>query len=100
MNFNKIIQHIDSGNVFSLRVVSFDKSRKTGGEIKFYSELKVSTKKEERESNKNNLISTKKDHYDNATRTCYQCINGVETASLVTFHIFLMLEVNGEKVML
>lgn len=99
MNLKEALDIIDSGEVFSLRIVSFDKARKKGGKIKFYSELKNSTPKGER-TNAPKLQTKFKNHYENSTRTCFQCIDKVETASMVTIHIYLILEVNGEKLML
>lgn len=99
MNLKEALNIIDSGEVFSLRIVSFDKARKKGGKIKFYSELRNSTPKGER-INPPTLQMKHKNHYENATRTCFQCIDKVATASLVTIHIYLILEVNGEKLML
>lgn len=101
MNLKQALQIIDSGQVFSLRVVSFDKARKKGGKIRFYSELKTTHPKEGTiKTPFSNLNSKAKNHFDNSTRTCFQCISNVETSSIVTIHIFLILQINSERVML
>jgi hypothetical protein len=99
MNLTEALDIIDSGKCFSLQCVSWDKSRKTGGKKKFFSELVACTPKNSVPKN-SNYTGAHKNHYDNGTRSCYECIGGVSTASIVTIHINLMLEIDGEKVML
>lgn len=97
MNLDKALEIIDSGEIFNCRWVSFNKRKKTGGKVKFYSQLKNSVPKQERNPQQA-VLGNKVNHYDNATRTFYKCINNEPTATMVTIHIFLILEINGEKV--
>ena len=102
MNLSEALKIIDSGEVFSCTVVSYDKARKKGGKKRFFSEVKVATAKNLIDSKleKKEPKLNKKNHYENSTRTLFQCINKEQTSSVVTIHIFLILEVNGEKLML
>lgn len=99
MNLKQALEIIDSGEVFSLKVVSYDKKRKTSGELKFYSQLCTSVPKQDR-TKMVNTESKAQNHYENSTRNCYRCIEGEPTSAFVKIHIYLMLEVNGERVML
>jgi hypothetical protein len=100
MELTQALKIIDSGEVFSCVVVSFDKARKKGGERIFHSELKVVSPKTKTLLPKKIINQGAKNHFDNFTRTCFSCINGEETAVFITIHIALMLEINSEKIML
>jgi hypothetical protein len=99
MNIAQALEIIESGKVFSLLYVPFDKKKKSGGGKKFRDELMITVPKQERDPIKaKNFVP--QNHKANATRNLYKCIGGEPTAAIVTIHIFLILEVNGEKVML
>lgn len=99
MNLKRALEIIDSGEIFSLKVVKFNKTKNTGGERRFYSQL-VSTKpKHERVGNVPKENGTQ-NHYDNSTRNLYKCIDGEPTSAFVKIHMVHILEVNGERVML
>lgn len=97
MSLAEALDVIESGNIFSCLVVSYDASRKTGGNKKYYEQLvhpkdpNLSAKPSE---------SKAQNHYVNATRNCLVCVDGEPTSVIRKIHIFLLLEVNGEKVML
>lgn len=98
MDLATALKVIDSGEVFSCKVVSFDARRKTGGEIKEYAELVGSRKIAERV--KNPLPTKAQNHFDNGTRNVLICTDGEPTAINRKIHIFFLLEVNGETVKL
>jgi hypothetical protein len=99
MNLKQALDIIDSGLVFSLKVVKYDHRRKSGGELRFYSQLCATNPKKNWEKNVEKAAA-KSNHYDNGTRNCYKCIEGVDTSAIVKIHFVHILEVNGESVML
>lgn len=99
MRFEEALKIIESGQVFTMSYVQFDKRRKTGGKLRQIEA--ISTKSSQTEST---LITEKtagsQNHYKNFTRNFYQCIEGEPTASVKKVHCLLIVEVNGCKVML
>lgn len=99
MNMAQALEIIESGKVVKLLYVPFDKKRKTGGGKKTLEEVVITVPKSERDPSKATEMKAA-NHRKNDTRNFYRCINGVSTSSIVTVHIFLMLEVDGIKIML
>lgn len=92
---------IDTGKTVSLSYVSYDKKRKTGGDLKFLPEVIVTNPKENSGAVQLNPNSERSpNNFDNSTRNFYTCINGKPTSSLRKIHVFLILEIDGKKVML
>lgn len=98
MDLAAVLKIIDSGEVFSCRVVSYDESRETGGEIKVYSELVGTRTKAERD--KNPSTAKAQNHYEHFTRNTLKCIDGEPTGIYCKIHILFLLELNGETVKL
>jgi len=112
ITMSEMLKAMNTGLPFSFSFVSFDKKRKTGGEIKRYKEVVLNadtTNKEttpakvktESQPLKNRVgVSRNPHHFENSTRTFRICVNGCKTATVKKFHIFLVLEFNGKKLML
>jgi hypothetical protein len=103
MNLKQALDIIDSGEVFSLSVVKYDHKRKEGGQKRFYSQVCAVNPKKNWEKTENKPRTNRagiQNHYDNATRNLYKCIDGIATASITKVHIVHILEVNAERVML
>lgn len=94
---------IDTGEVVSLTYVSFDKRRKTGGKKKFLEQAVVTNPRKPKSElsplNKSER-SVSPNNKKNSTRNFRKCINGKPTNAIRKVHVFLILEVNGQKVML
>lgn len=100
LSLQKAIEIMENGKPFSLRVVSFDKKRKTGGHIKFYSEL-IKIKGEGAHNPASDSVSSRNpNNQQNMTRNYYHAINGRETSTVVRVHLYGILEVNNIKVAL
>jgi hypothetical protein len=97
MNLATALKIIESGEIFSCKVVSFDAARKKGGEIKSYSQL-MTSKGDPIEIKPTKSVA--QNHFNNSTRNCSVCADGQPTSMVRKIHIFLLLEVNGQKVML
>ena len=101
LNLQQVLDVFNSGEVFSVRYVSLDKKRKTGGKI---IEMKsVICPKRKPNAPKSTKVSTSngtKNHFDNATRTVQKVADGHVTSAVKSVHIFLILEVNGKKMVL
>ena len=93
---------MDTGEVFSIKFVTFDKKRKRGGALKYYPECKLLKSEPKNNTNTTKSVRAKKstspNHWDNATRNLKVLINGQEMASNKKLHIFLILELNGKRV--
>lgn len=90
MDLKTALEIIDSGQVFSCTVVTYDKNRKKGGQKRFFSQLKIS-KSTIQSTSKVKLKSSNKgvkNHFENATRTCVVLESGMQTSVLVSIHIF------------
>lgn len=96
---------MQTGNPFSIKFVTYDHNRKKGGRIVHYPEAIITqsktTKKKEAQTS---IVPAKKsktvnpNHWKNATRGLKILVNGVESETIRRFHVFLMLEFNGQKV--
>lgn len=105
-----MLEEMNTGIPFSVSFVSYDKQRKTGGEIKKYKEVVLNADttnniegKPEAKSRllgKRDGVSKNPHHFENSTRSFRVCVNGCKTATVKKLHIFLVLEFNGKKLML
>ena len=98
MTIEEMVTLVDSGAACSLKYVSFDLKRKTGGKVKCVPELVVTRQKSER-SKQLDPAAPRSNHYQNFTRNFFTCISGQPTANVTTIHLYLVLEINGIKVM-
>jgi len=94
---------MNSGELFSVLFVSYDKKRKTGGILKKYDQVKLSNPKIDK--NKPARIDgsspvRKANHFINSTRTIRVYKQGIDSGLVKKMHIFLMLQINGKKVIL
>lgn len=105
-----MLKVMESGNPFSIRFVTYDKQRKKGGEVREYPEavlnqreISLESPRKPFDSSDSSITHRKKhqpNHYKNATRALRILINGNKTETIVKFHIFLVLEFNGKKMIL
>ena len=103
IDLKEALSIISSGKPFSIKWVQFDKKRKTGGKIKYMPSMVGSTEETRNkvlEKNTDPLASKSRNHFDNMTRTLLIVIDGLVTNSFRTVHVFLILEINGKKLML
>lgn len=99
--FEEALKIIESGDVVSLKYVTYDHKRKTGGEIRILEQGMITTPKRNRVKTNTNASSTKaQNHYKSFTRNFFVCIDGERTASIKKIHLNFILELNGKKVML
>jgi hypothetical protein len=101
INLKDAMTEMRAGNAFSIKFVSYDKKRNTGGIIKSFPEVKL-IQKVKKETNASNLNSGEKkaNKYANSTRAIKVFVDGMESSTIRKFHIFLLLEFNGKKVYL
>lgn len=90
---------IDTGKKVSLKYVSFDKKRKTGGKIKFFPELVVTNPRENLVPSNKKQSTVPSNNVQNHTRNFYTCIDGRQTSNIRRVHVFLILEIDGKTVM-
>lgn len=101
-----MLAEMNTGRVFSISFVSYDKQRKRGGEVKEYpSAVLLLHEKEPTKPKADNRESsvgcpTTKNYYEHATRAFRVVINGVQTSAIKKFHLFLVLRFNGKKLVL
>lgn len=95
MNLAEALNVINSAKPFDCKWVSYDAKRNTGGKIK--TDKLVIThapihgiKGEQSESKAQN-------HFSNSTRNCYVCVDNQVTSIIRKIHIYLILEINGQK---
>lgn len=103
LSIQDALQIMESGKPFCVRFVSYDKSRKSGGSIKFFSELvttRTASVHHPKLEKRNTPASKAQNHFENFTRNYFLCINGVETSVIKSLHVFGVLEVNGKKLAL
>jgi hypothetical protein len=100
LSLQQAISIMENGKPFSLRVVSFDKKRKTGGKVKFYDELIKVTPDHLPAAVASNSTPRTPNHHTNMTRNYAHAINGRDTAIIVRIHLYGILEVNNIKVAL
>jgi len=100
----EILEHMESGQPFSVSVVSFDKRRKKGGKIKVYPEA-VLTQKEKgdrprtkKEAKAEELQQLRKNphHREHYTRNITILQNGFKTSIIASIHPPLIVEFNGD----
>lgn len=91
---------IKSGQLVSLKFVTYDKRRKTGGKIRFIEEARIRKVNSSEEKASNSILSNSKDpgHFEHSTFAVNTCIDGHATAEVKKIHWFLLLEVNGIKI--
>lgn len=82
MRIADAIKIVKNGGIFSCKVVSYDKSRNTGGKIISIPHAKIS------DVNARNF----------PTANIQLCDGGVLTNRIITIHMDLLMEVNGERV--
>ncbi len=80
---------IYSGEIISLKVVAFDKKRKKGGNVFFYSECKKVFEKEAQAR-----------HYSNFTFDMRLYLNAQPTDVITMIHADLITEINGKSLIL
>ena len=103
LSIQEALKIMESGKPFAVRVVSYDRKRKSGGAIKFYSELvttKTASEFHPKLEKQNTPASKAQNHHENFTRNFFQCINGVPTSCIKSLHIYGVLEVNSIKLAL
>lgn len=95
---------METGKPFSMTFVAFDRARKKGGQIKrVHSAILENANRPKLPSkNKTSATNPKKNpnHWDNQTRAFRHLVDGVPSAGIRKFHIFLLTEFNGEPVYL
>lgn len=101
ISFENAINLLESGKPVTVRYVSYDKRRKTGGKIKDH-QVVITRMKSDRVTPEEARKKSDKaqNHYDNSTRNCFQCIDDEITMSVKTIHLPLMLQINNMDVML
>jgi hypothetical protein len=106
VTIKEMLQEMNSGRVFSISFVSYDKQRRRGGEVKEYPSAVLlrtdnDTIKPKNDNKKGSVgSSTPPKHYEHATRAFRVVLNGVETSAIKKFHLFLVLQFNGKKLVL
>lgn len=100
MDLTDAIRIIDSGNPFDCEFVSYDRHRKTGGEIK-RKHLKKISSSEYKESRHYSASSEKnKSNSDDLTRNFIEMAGDIETSAICKVHLILILSVNGQNLRL
>ena len=106
IKLNEALKIMESGEVFSIQFVTFDKKRKTGGYVKHYPEARLLQKEDKKpvvkkSSSSSTARKTKNpNHWDNATRNIKVIVSGVESSGNKKLHIFLITMFNGKRVYL
>jgi len=109
----KLLEYMDSGKIFSCKVVTYDKNRKKGGTIVEYSEAKQlgagegehipeqrpPTRIEAKRSPNKPGTKRNPNHRKYYTRNIVIYQNGVETAIKRKIHPPLIVEFNGKEVL-
>ena len=100
IRFEDALKLIESGATVKIQYVSLDIRRKTGGKVKEF--VGVVTKPKEQRKTNQSIVSTGKarNHYSNFTRNFFTVLNDRITMDQKTVHLPLILEVNGQKMML
>lgn len=101
IRFEEAIKLIESGSPCHLKYVTYDHKRKSGGEIKEM-EAVCTFKKDTQKSTSatSNLNSKAQNHKDNFTRNFSLVVGDRVTQHIKKVHLYLVLEVNNQKVML
>lgn len=106
-----MLDEMGTGLPFSISFVSYDKQRKKGGELKKYKEVVLNAPPKDKTKNQEISrqtierkeragVSRNPHHFENSTRSFRICVNGCKTATVKKFHIFLITEFNGKKLIL
>lgn len=100
IRFEDALKLIESGATVKIQYVSLDIRRKTGGKVKEF--VGVVTKPKEQRKTNQSIVSTGKarNHYSNFTRNFFTVLNDRITMDQKTVHLPLILQVNGQKMML
>ncbi len=101
----EMIETMEKGTIFSISFVTYDKQRKSGGDIRHYPTCKLTTKAQQDDTTKPSVSkSTAKNarfsHFEHSTRAFNVVIGDVVTPTIKKFHLFLVLEFNGQKLIL
>lgn len=99
ITIKEALNTIDTGKIVSIKYVSFDKKRKTGGKLKHHDELVVTNPKKITPTPTKVKSDSSPNHLENSTRNFFTCINGRPTSAIKKIHVFLILEVDGKTVM-
>lgn len=101
--FEDAMKLLESGKVCSLRYVSFDKQRKSGGKLKFIHEAMLTVPRSTDGTFKHDPVEVKRErqpaHPANGTRNFYKCIDGQITMTIRKIHVDLIVEIDGKRVM-
>lgn len=109
ITIQEMLAEMETGNPFSIKFVSFDKQRKTGGEVRSFPALVLNQKNKAKEPVKstsdnplNDVVKKTRNpnHFKNATRAARVMIGGCITDTIKKFHIFLILEFNNKKLII
>jgi hypothetical protein len=101
----EMIEVMEKGSIFSITFVTYDKQRKSGGELRHYPTCKLTTKAIQDDTTKPSVSkSTAKNarssHFEHSTRAFNVVIGDAVTHTVKKFHLFLVLEFNGKKLIL
>lgn len=109
ISLKEVLKIMLTGKTFHIEYITYDKKRKTGGNIREYNEAqllmpekKASTRRTDSSSPKNTEIrKTKKpNHFEHATRNLKIFANGIPISGNKKCHIFLIRKFNRKKVYL
>ena len=109
IRLDEMLELMETGNPFSIKFVSLDKQRKTGGEIKHIPRCVLTRTKKERkqhvgEEKFQQVVRGKRtknpNHFHNSTRSVQEMIGDAKTECVRKFHLYLVLEFNGKKLIL
>lgn len=114
ITIKEMLAHMEEGDVFSMKVVKYDRSRKKGGQIQEYNEAKLHVKSEAEVVSEainrpltvvekkmielKQLKQKKANHYENYTKNIVLCVNKFATSELRKIHPALVLEYNNKIV--
>jgi hypothetical protein len=98
----EILRHMESGKPFSLKVVSYDRDRKKGGEILHFEEARLvprdlPARTDRPPTKKEALLERRQNHFSHYTRNIQIIANGTPTAIIRKIHIPLIIEFNSDK---
>jgi len=115
ITIREILQQMEKGDIFSIKFVKYDRSRKKGGEIRHFPEAVLHTKShddevtqaamgrpltvvEQKMKDLNALKAKQPNHHQNYTRNLVLVQNGHKTSEKRKFHPALVLEFNNLQV--
>jgi hypothetical protein len=101
MNLTEAIEIIQSGDIFSCTVISCDLKRETGGKIKHYQQAVICDKYDSKHAKRHKERITGEEYIQESyTRNIYVVADSHVTSIIHSLHLLLLIDVNGEKVML